>query len=81
MHDIDQLIDSMTETQYQNLKQAVEIGKWPDGSRLSKEQRAQSMQALLVYQAKKLDNKEHLSINKEGHINHFSKKELKRTLS
>ena len=47
---IKQLIDSITPDIYQRLKQAVEIGKWPDGSALTDEQKALSMQAVIVYE-------------------------------
>ena len=35
---IDALVDAMTPTIYENLKTAVELGKWGDGARLSPEQ-------------------------------------------
>ena len=47
---IKQLIDSITPDIYQRLKQAVEIGKWPDGSALTDEQKALSMQAVIAYE-------------------------------
>ena len=47
---IKQLIDSITPDVYQRLKQAVEIGKWPDGSALTDEQKALSMQAVIAYE-------------------------------
>lgn len=47
---IKQLIDSITPEIYQKLKQAVEIGKWPDGSALTDEQKALSMQAVIAYE-------------------------------
>ena len=35
---IDALVEAMTPTIYENLKTAVELGKWGDGARLSPEQ-------------------------------------------
>jgi len=48
---IKQLLDSITPDIYQRLKRAVEIGKWPDGSVLTDEQKALSMQAVIAYEA------------------------------
>jgi len=36
------------------LRTAVEIGKWPNGDRLTPEQRATSMQAVLIWEMKHL---------------------------
>jgi len=33
-----ELIDNISPTIYDSLKSAIELGKWPDGSRLSSEQ-------------------------------------------
>lgn len=45
--DYQQLINSMTPDIYQRLKRAVEIGSWPDGRRLTPEQRETSLQAII----------------------------------
>ena len=50
--DFQQLIESITPEIYANLKGAVELGKWPDGSRLTIEQREQSLQAIIAYDAR-----------------------------
>ena len=42
-----------------SLKTAIEIGKWPDGRILSDEQKASCMEAVLRYQALKLDPTQH----------------------
>ncbi|MDX2462904.1 MAG: DUF1315 family protein [Porticoccus sp.] len=47
--DFQQLIESITPEIYNNLKTAVEVGKWPDGSRLTPEQREHSIQAVIAY--------------------------------
>lgn len=44
-----QLINSMTPDIYQNLKRAVELGKWPNGEKLSPEQRETCLQAVIAY--------------------------------
>ena len=48
--DLAQLIASITPEIYENLKRAIELGKWPDGKVLSKEQKEHSMQALIAYE-------------------------------
>ena len=40
-----ELVDTMTPAIYRSFKLAVEIGKWPDGRRLTAEQRSEAMQA------------------------------------
>lgn len=52
--DVKQLLSSLTPEIYQNLKRAVELGKWPDGNRLSPEQRQLCMQAMIAYEQKNL---------------------------
>ncbi|PCJ45369.1 MAG: hypothetical protein COA99_05020 [Moraxellaceae bacterium] len=54
----DEMINTITPEAYQNLKRAVELGKWPDGERLSKDQREQCMQAVIAYDAKHLSEDE-----------------------
>ncbi len=49
---LEQLVASMTPEIYENLKQAVELGRWADGVRLSEEQREQSLQLVILYEAK-----------------------------
>lgn len=46
-----QLLQSLTPEIYRNLRRAVEIGKWPNGRRLSVEQRQICLQAIIVYDA------------------------------
>jgi len=43
------MIESMTPDIYRNLKQAVEIGKWPDGTVLSPQQRENALQAIIAW--------------------------------
>ena len=52
--DLQQLLNNLTPDIYQNLKRAVELGKWPDGNRLSSEQRQLCMQAMIAYESKHL---------------------------
>lgn len=48
------LIASMTPEICDNMRRAVELGKWPDGRELSKEQREMCLQAVLTWEAKHL---------------------------
>lgn len=48
------LIASMTPEICDNMRRAVELGKWPDGRVLSKEQREMCMQAVLAWETKNL---------------------------
>ena len=47
--DIDLLLQSMTQEVRDNLATAVEIGKWPDGTTLTEEQRGNAMQAVMLW--------------------------------
>ena len=47
--DYRQLIETMTPEVYDSLKRAVELGKWPNGERLSAEQRTLCLEAVIAY--------------------------------
>ena len=51
--DLQQLLNSITPDIYQQLQRAVEIGKWPDGRKISDEQRSLCMQAIIAYDQRK----------------------------
>lgn len=42
---------ALDEQAYQALKQALELGKWPNGERLSREQQEICMQTIISYEA------------------------------
>ncbi len=48
------MIESITPEIYRNLKLAVEIGKWPDGRKLTQEQKALSLQAMIAWEVQNL---------------------------
>lgn len=77
---IDAMVNAMTPEVYDRLRLAVETGKWLDGSPLSEEQKASSMQAVMLYQAKIARSKEHMTVNEQGEIVHKSKQDFKRDL-
>ncbi|NQD93483.1 DUF1315 family protein [Pseudomonas sp. CrR25] len=47
-------IENITPEIYQSLKLAVEIGKWPDGRKLSQEQKELCLQALIAWEMQNL---------------------------
>lgn len=51
-------IENITPEIYQNLKQAVELGKWPDGRKLSQEQRETCLGAMIAWELKNLPEEE-----------------------
>ena len=57
---IDALVEAMTPTIYENLKTAVELGKWRDGARLSPEQVESCLQAIILYETKNLPESERI---------------------
>ena len=49
---IDELITLMTEDTYRSVKTAVELCKWEDGTRLTKEKIEHCLQILILYEAR-----------------------------
>lgn len=49
----EELIQAMTPEMHQSLKRAIELGKWPDGRRLTDEQRDICMRAVIAYDYEK----------------------------
>ncbi len=68
--DFNGLIDSITPELYNTLQRSLELGKWPDGNRLTTEQKEQVMQALIAYGERKLAAKDRI-----GFIDRGSKEE------
>lgn len=75
---VEQLINAMSPTVYEILKQGVEIGKWPNGVPLTDEQRIQATQAMMLYQGTHLEQTDHYTIGKNGVFNNHSKSQLRR---
>lgn len=78
MNDINKVIDEMPEEVYQRLVSATELGKWEDGTVLSEAQRESTLQVIMLYQARKLEQTDHFTIGSGGKINELSKSELKK---
>jgi len=47
---LEQLIRSLSPEVYHNLRRAIELGRWPDGRKLTHEQRELCMEAVLQYE-------------------------------
>lgn len=75
--EIHELVDVMTPEIYQRLAQAVELGKWPDGVRLTDQQKEHSLQVVMLYQARHNVDAQHMTIGVDGQIVTKSKQELK----
>lgn len=50
----EELIRSMTPEMHESLKRAVELGKWPNGQRLTDEQRDICLRAVIAYDQKNI---------------------------
>lgn len=74
---LDEMIASMTPEVYQRLATAVETGKWADGVALTPEQKENSLQLVMLWQARHNDNPQHMSVGKGGEMVMKSKKQLK----
>ncbi|WP_395342721.1 YeaC family protein [Ningiella sp. W23] len=77
---VEQLLAAMTPQIYENLRQAVETGKWPDGNALTEDQKENAMQAVLLYQAKVEQSEQHMTIGKDGEIVQKSRQQLQQEL-
>lgn len=75
--DIEQIIESMTPEVYQRLATAVELGKWPDGVALTPEQKENSLQLVMLWQARHNVQAQHMTIDTNGQMVMKSKQELK----
>lgn len=55
---INDILNSITPEVYENLKRAIELGKWPDGRAVTREQREHCMQAVIAYELKNVPAEE-----------------------
>jgi uncharacterized protein YeaC (DUF1315 family) len=76
--EINKIIDEMPELVYERLRTGVELGKWEDGTVLSQAQRESTMQLVILYQARRLNQTDHFTVNNEGSLNELSKAELQK---
>ncbi len=52
------VIDSLSPQQYARLQRAVELGKWPDGTVLTRQQRENALQAVIAWGERHLVERE-----------------------
>ncbi|WP_213876217.1 DUF1315 family protein [Pseudomonas sp. dw_358] len=58
MSSFSHMIENITPEIYESLKQAVEIGKWSDGRKLTIEQKELSLQAVIAWEIQNLPEEE-----------------------
>ncbi|GDY27409.1 MULTISPECIES: YeaC family protein [unclassified Agarivorans] len=76
--DVEKLLAAMSPDIYQNMLSAVETGRWPDGNKLTDEQRDHTQQMVILYQAKHNHQPQHFTVGTDGELVMKSKQELKR---
>ncbi len=74
---LDEIVNSMTPEVYQRLSTAVELGKWPDGVALTPEQKDNSLQLVMLWQARHNTNAQHMTIDTNGKMVMKTKQQLK----
>jgi len=74
---VDELVNSLTPEVYQRLATAVELGKWPDGVALTPEQKENSLQLVMLWQARHNTDAQHMTIDTNGQMVLKSKQQLK----
>ncbi|MCB5161879.1 YeaC family protein [Marinomonas algarum] len=63
-----EMIDNMSPEVYVRLKQAVELGKWPNGVRLTPDQTELCLEAIITYDYKNKEEKDRVGfIDTTGH--------------
>lgn len=74
---IDTLVQNLSPQVYEKLLQAVETGKWLDGSTLTDQQKNTCMQGVILYQSKVLKSEQHMTVGHNGEIVHKSRADFK----
>jgi uncharacterized protein YeaC (DUF1315 family) len=75
---LEQMLANITPDVYENLKYAVETGKWQNGQVVTQEQRDNALQLVMAYQAKIEQSNQQFTIGSDGQMVMKSKRELKR---
>lgn len=73
---IDSLVNNLTPELFERLQYGASTGKWPDGTPLTEAQKEQTVQLVMLYQAKVANTNEQFTINAEGEMVQKSKREL-----
>jgi uncharacterized protein YeaC (DUF1315 family) len=58
MNTVNELVESLTPSMVSDLKQAIELGKFPDGRVVSREQKELMIEATILYDALELPEEE-----------------------
>lgn len=74
---VEKLLSSMTPEIYEKLQRAVELGKWENGTTLTEAQKANTLQAVMLYQSRHNKDPEHFTIGTDGEITMLKKSVLK----
>ncbi|MHB9805928.1 YeaC family protein [Pantoea ananatis] len=74
---LEAMLEALTPEIYERLVLAVETGKWPDGVALTQQQRDNSLQLVMMWQARHNDAPQHMTIGKDGEMVTKSKRQLK----
>lgn len=75
---LEQMLATITPEVYENLKYAVETGKWQNGQKVTDEQRDNALQLVMAYQSKVEQSEQQFTIGKNGEMIMKSKRELKK---
>ncbi|GAB5450101.1 MAG: YeaC family protein [Halioglobus sp.] len=62
-----ELVADMSPEVYKRLKQALEIGRWPDGKALTAEQKQNALQAVIAWGELHLDAEQRVGFIDRGH--------------
>ncbi|WP_348251432.1 YeaC family protein, partial [Salmonella enterica] len=74
---LDEFINCMTPEVYQRLSSALELGKWPDGVALTPEQKENSLQLVMLWQARHNTEAHHMTTDTHGQMVMKSKQQFK----
>ncbi len=63
---LEELVAQMGPEQHTQMRRAIELGKWPDGRKLSADDKAFCMQAVIAYEAKNVGEQERVGFMDES---------------
>ncbi|GGF04628.1 DUF1315 family protein [Pseudoalteromonas sp. Hal040] len=75
---IDHIVKNITPEVFERLQYGASTGKWPDGTPLTDEQKQQTVQLVMLYQAKVSQTNEQFTIGANGEMVQKSKAQLQK---
>ncbi|MCF7499492.1 MULTISPECIES: DUF1315 family protein [unclassified Pseudoalteromonas] len=75
---IDHIVKNITPDVFERLQYGASTGKWPDGTPLTEEQKQQTVQLVMLYQAKVSQTNEQFTIGENGEMVQKSKAQLQK---